>query len=80
MHRGKQFFVAVNVMPHGAKLKTFLEDMAPVVAMGPDAFIMADPGLIMLVRERWPELPMHLSVQANTTNAAAVQLLAVAGA
>ena len=70
---GKQFFVAVNVMPHGAKLRTFLEDMEPVVAMGPDAFIMADPGLIMLVRERWPELPVHLSVQANTTNAAAVR-------
>ena len=70
---GKQFFVAVNVMPHGAKLRTFVEDMGPVVAMKPDAFIMADPGLIMLVRERWPELPVHLSVQANTTNAAAVR-------
>ena len=62
---GKQFFVAVNVMPHGAKLRTFVEDMGPVVAMKPDAFIMADPGLIMLVRERWPELPVHLSVQAK---------------
>ena len=70
---GKQFFVAVNVMPHGAKVRTFLDDMAPVVAMAPDAFIMADPGLIMLVRERWPDLPIHLSVQANTTNAAAVR-------
>jgi putative protease len=60
-------------MPHGAKLKTFLDDMAPVVAMGPDALIMADPGLILLVRERWPELPIHLSVQANTVNAAAVR-------
>lgn len=70
---GKQFFVAVNVMPHGAKLKTFLADMAPVVEMEPDAFIMADPGLVMLVRQHWPDLPVHLSVQANTTNAAAVQ-------
>jgi putative protease len=47
--------------------------MAPVVALGPDALIMADPGLILLARERWPELPIHLSVQANTTNAAAVR-------
>jgi putative protease len=69
----KQFFVASNVMPHGAKLKTFVEDIAPVVAMGPDALIMADPGLIMLVRERWPEMPIHLSVQANTVNAAGVK-------
>jgi putative protease len=71
--RGRQFFVATNVMPHGAKLKTFVDDIAPVVAMAPDALIMADPGLIMLVRERWPETPIHLSVQANTVNAAGVK-------
>jgi putative protease len=71
--QGRQFFVAANVMPHGAKLRTFVDDIAPVVAMGPDALIMADPGLIMLVRERWPELPIHLSVQANTVNAAGVK-------
>jgi len=70
---GKQFFITCNLMPHGAKLKTFIDDLEPVVAMGPDALIMADPGLIMLVRERWPELTVHLSVQANTVNAAAVR-------
>jgi putative protease len=73
-HRqGRQFFVATNVMPHGAKLKTFVDDIAPVVEMGPDALIMADPGLIMLVRERWPSQAIHLSVQANTVNAAGVK-------
>ena len=73
-HRlGRQFFVAANAMPHGAKLKTFVEDMAPVIEMGPDALIMADPGLIMLVREQWPDMPVHLSVQANTVNAAGVR-------
>jgi putative protease len=71
--RGRKFFVAANVMPHGAKLKTFLDDIAPVVAMGPDALIMADPGLIMLVRERWPDMAIHLSVQANSMNAASVR-------
>lgn len=70
---GKQFFVATNAMPHGAKLKTFLDDIAPVIEMGPDALIMADPGLIMLVREKWPEMPIHLSVQANTVNSAGVK-------
>ena len=68
--QGRQFFVASNVMPHGAKLKTFIDDIAPVVEMNPDALIMADPGLIMLVREKWPDMPIHLSVQANTTNSA----------
>lgn len=70
---GKHFYLTCNLMPHGAKLKTFIDDLEPVIAMGPDALIMADPGLILLVRERWPELPVHLSVQANTMNAASVR-------
>ena len=70
---GKQFFLASNLMPHGSKLATFMDDIAPFVALKPDAMIMADPGLIMMVRDQWPELPIHLSVQANTMNAAAVR-------
>ncbi len=70
---GKKFFVAMNVMPHNAKVRTFLRDVEPIIEMGPDALIMADPGLIMMVRERWPEMPIHLSVQANTVNYAGVK-------
>ena len=70
---GKQFYVVSNVLPHNAKVRSYLADMAPVVALAPDALIMADPGLIDLVRERWPEMPVHLSVQANTLNFAAVR-------
>ena len=66
--RGKKFFLTVNTLPHNSKLKTFMADMDPLIAMKPDALIMADPGLIMQVRERWPDMPIHLSVQANTTN------------
>jgi len=69
---GRKFFVASNLLPHNNKLKRYLEHMQPVIDMGPDALIMADPGLIMMVRERWPEVPVHLSVQANTLNWAAV--------
>ncbi|MDX8379145.1 MAG: tRNA 5-hydroxyuridine modification protein YegQ [Gallionella sp.] len=71
--RGKKLFVASNLMPHNAKIKTYMADMEPVIAMNPDALIMADPGLIAMVRERWPEVPVHLSVQANTVNYAAVK-------
>jgi putative protease len=70
---GKKFYVASNLMPHNAKVKTYLADMEPVIALKPDALIMADPGLIMMVRERWPEMPVHLSVQANTVNYAGVK-------
>ncbi|MCB1985733.1 MAG: tRNA 5-hydroxyuridine modification protein YegQ [Nitrosomonas sp.] len=65
---GKKFFVASNIMPHNAKVKTYLADMEPVIAMQPDALIMADSGLIMMVREKWPDIAIHLSVQANTVN------------
>ncbi|MBF6622806.1 MAG: tRNA 5-hydroxyuridine modification protein YegQ [Pseudomonas stutzeri] len=70
---GKQFYVVVNIAPHNAKLKTFIKDLAPVVAMGPDALIMSDPGLIMLVRQHFPEMTIHLSVQANAVNWATVK-------
>ncbi len=71
--QGKRFFVAVNIMPHGSKLKTFLADMGKIVALKPDALIMSDPGLIMLIMENWPDMSIHLSVQMNTVNAAAVK-------
>ena len=73
-HRqGKKFFLATNVIPHNAKVKTFMADIAPIIVMKPDALIMADPGLIMLTREAWPDMPIHLSVQANTVNYATVK-------
>ncbi|WGG48818.1 MULTISPECIES: tRNA 5-hydroxyuridine modification protein YegQ [Rugamonas] len=71
--RGKQFFVASNIFAHNSKLKTYLRDMEPVLAMKPDALIMADPGLIMMVRDKWPDMPVHLSVQANAVNWADVK-------
>ncbi|MBR6026808.1 MAG: tRNA 5-hydroxyuridine modification protein YegQ [Neisseriaceae bacterium] len=72
-NRGKKFFLASNLLAHNAKLKTYLSDLSPVIAMKPDALIMADPGLMMMVRERFPDIPIHLSVQANTTNYWSVQ-------
>jgi putative protease len=71
--QGKAFYVVSNIFPRNAKLKTYLADMAPVIALKPDALIMSDPGLIDLVREAWPEQSIHLSVQANTVNWATVK-------
>jgi putative protease len=70
---GKLFFLASNIAPHNSKLKTYIKDLEPVIEMGPDALIMSDPGLIMMVRERWPDMPIHLSVQSNVVNFAAVK-------
>jgi putative protease len=71
--RGGKFYLVSNILPHNAKLRSYLEDMAPVMALKPDALIMADPGLMLMIRERWPEMPIHLSVQANTVNHATVR-------
>ncbi|MDR0736191.1 MAG: tRNA 5-hydroxyuridine modification protein YegQ [Zoogloeaceae bacterium] len=71
--QGKPFYLASNLFAHNAKLATYLQDMNEVVALKPDALIMADPGLIDLAREKWPEMPIHLSVQANTVNWAAAR-------
>ena len=70
---GKKFFLATNVIPHNSKIKTFLKDIQPIIEMQPDALIMADPGLIMMTKEQWPDMPIHLSVQANTVNYASVK-------
>ena len=70
---GKKFYVVVNIQPHNSKLKNFIRDLEPVIAMQPDALIMSDPGLIMMVREHFPDVSIHLSVQANAVNWATVK-------
>lgn len=71
--RGKKLYVTSNLIAHNDKVRTYLRDIEPIIEMKPDGIIMADPGLIMMVREKWPEVPIHLSVQANTTNFATVK-------
>lgn len=77
--QGKKFYLASNLSPHNDKVRTYIRDLEPVIAMKPDALIMADPGLIMLVREQWPDQPIHLSVQANAVNYATVKFWAKQG-
>lgn len=76
---GARFYLVGNVLPHDAKLAGFVDDLAPAIELEPDALIVADPGALYLVRERWPDLPLHLSVQANTLNQAAVRFWRDAG-
>ena len=73
-HRlGNKFYLVSNIYPHDNKLKSYVNNMNPVIALKPDAMIMSDPGLIMMAREAWPDMEIHLSVQANTVNSAAVK-------
>jgi len=65
---GKKIYLTLNIYPHNLKVDAFLKELDLVVPMGPDALIMADPGMIAAVRERYPDMPVHLSTQANTVN------------
>jgi U32 family peptidase len=77
--QNKKVFVASNIISQNNKVKTYIRDLTPVVEANPDALIMADPGLIMMVREQWPDLEVHLSVQSNVMNYQAVKFWQMAG-
>ncbi|MCB1827350.1 MAG: tRNA 5-hydroxyuridine modification protein YegQ, partial [Coxiellaceae bacterium] len=69
----KKLYVVSNIAPHNSKVKTYIKDLEPVIQCNPDALIMSDPGLIMMVKEKWPDAEIHLSVQSNVVNYASVK-------
>src|SRR3989338_4990288 len=74
-HRlGKKAYITANVLPHNHKVESFVKYAGDILqACQPDAWIMSDPGLIMLLNEHFPGQAIHLSVQANTVNYASAK-------
>ncbi|MDA0772386.1 MAG: U32 family peptidase C-terminal domain-containing protein [Cyanobacteria bacterium] len=70
---GKKIYLTCNIYAHNNKINSFMEAMTEMVSLKPDAFIMTDPGLIALTKEKFPEAVIHLSTQANNTNWAQVK-------
>ncbi len=66
--KGKKFYLTSNVIARNAKVEPFQKALLAALELRPDALIVADPGIISFVRKESPETPIHLSVQANTTN------------
>lgn len=66
--RGVKVYLTVNSYPHNDALVRLEEYLTEVAALPFDAYIVADPGVIELVREISPERHLHLSTQANTIN------------
>lgn len=64
----KKIYLTMNIYPHNRKIAAFLNTLALLAQMDLDGLIMADPGMIMLTREKYPHIPIHLSTQANTIN------------
>ncbi len=65
---GKKLYVTANILPPNRKLDAFKKALARFADAGPDAFIMADPGMIAYALREFPQVPVHLSVQTNTIN------------
>ncbi len=66
--QNKKVYVTANIFARNRKIQAFGEHLKEWVALKPDALIMSDPGLMLMVREKYPEIPIHLSVQANCMN------------
>ena len=71
--RGARVYVTVNIFPHNEDLEGLPEYLQGLQEIGVDAVIVSDPGVLSLVKESAPGLPIHLSTQANTTNWAAAK-------
>jgi len=63
--RGKELYVTINGFPFNAQISLLEKHIERVAAMKPDAFIVAAPGVIKLAQKIAPQIPVHLSTQAN---------------
>ncbi len=73
-NRGKKVYLTSNIIAHNrdiAKFKEFINEIRP---MGFDAVLIADLGLFNMIREIAPEIPVHISTQANNTNYMTAQM------
>jgi len=70
---GKKIYVTVNIYAHNYHLPTIEKHIEFLKKNKPTAVIVADPGVVALFREKAPEIPVHISTQANATNWRAVK-------
>lgn len=66
--RGKKLYVAVNILAKNADFEKLGDYLAYLYQINVDAVIVSDPGVITLIKERCPNLEIHLSTQASTLN------------
>lgn len=65
---GKKVYVTANIVAHNYDLDGVREYFKELKEIGPDALIISDPGVFMIAREEVPEIEIHISTQANSTN------------
>lgn len=66
--KGRKAFLAVNIFAHNEDINQLPDYLNKIREIPIDAFIVSDPGIIILIQEIIPNAEIHLSTQANTTN------------
>jgi putative protease len=66
--RGKKVYATINGFPFNSQLSLLKKHILAMAELGPDAFIVATPGVLRLAHELAPQIPLHLSTQANVMN------------
>ena len=66
--RGKKVYLTANILPHNKDIKEFEEYIKSIAPLGFDAVLVADPGMVQIIKENAPDLPIHISTQANNVN------------
>lgn len=66
--RGKKVYLTANIIPHNKDIDEFEDYIDEIRPLGFDGILVSDPGMFEIVREKAPELPVHISTQANNTN------------
>ena len=66
--RSRKVYVTVNIFPHNAEMALLPDYLSTLADIGCDAILVADPGVFRTARKVVPQLPVHISTQANTTN------------
>lgn len=70
---GKKIYITANVFARNADFSALKEYFESLEKVGVDGVIVSDPGVIYLAKKYAPKLVLHLSTQANTTNAYSVR-------
>lgn len=77
---GKKVYLAFNLFAHDHEYANMPRVAEVIQYLKPDALIVSDPGIVMWVRENFPEIPIHISTQANICSAKTVKFWQNAGA
>ncbi len=78
--RGKKVYATINGFPFNSQLNLLKKHILTMAELKPDAFIVATPGVLKLCHELVPDMPLHLSTQANVMNVLDAKVYADMGA